>query len=190
MKNSPARYGFVTKALHWTVFVLILNQFVAAAMMLNTPQGQTTAGFTQGTLYNWHKSIGLVLLLVVLARYIWRKTTPLPDWAPNLSAGEKRALNRIEPLLYLCMFLMPISGFVFVMAGGYGVNFFGVWHMPELHRQARPAVEGRRVDAHRHGGAAAPHAPRPLDARHPPPVAAPRPVSPPDAAVHAPEVIG
>ena len=94
MKNSPARYGFVTKALHWTVFVLILNQFVVAAMMLNTPQGQTTAGFTQGTLYNWHKSIGLVVLLVALARYIWRRTTPLPDWAPNLSDGEKRRRER------------------------------------------------------------------------------------------------
>jgi cytochrome b561 len=132
MKNSPIRYGFVTKALHWTVFVLILNQFVVAAMMLNTPQGQTTAGFTQGTLYNWHKSIGLVVLLVALARYIWRKATPLPDWAPNLSDGEKRTLSWIEPTLYLCMFLMPVSGYVFVMTGGYGVNFFGVWHMPNL----------------------------------------------------------
>ena len=132
MKNTATRYGAVTKILHWTVFLLILNQFVVAIAMLNTPQGQTTAGFTQGTLYNWHKSIGLVLLAVALARYIWRQATPLPDWAPNLSAGEKRALGRIEPLLYLCMFVMPISGFVFVMTGGYGVNFFGVWTMPNF----------------------------------------------------------
>ena len=68
MKNSPTRYGVVTKILHWTVFVLILNQFVIALAMLNTPQGTTTAGFTHGTLYNWHKSIGLILLLVALAR--------------------------------------------------------------------------------------------------------------------------
>lgn len=132
MKNSPARYGGVTKILHWTVFVLILNQFVVAAMMLNTPQGKTTAGFTQGALYNWHKSIGLILLLVALARYLWRKSTPLPDWAPNLSDGEKRALGWIEPMLYLCMVVMPVSGFLFVMAGGYGVNFFGAWHMPNF----------------------------------------------------------
>ena len=132
MKNSPTRYGPVTKILHWTVFLMVLNQFVVAAMMLNTPQGQTTAGFTQGTLYNWHKSIGLVLLAVALARYMWRKSTPLPDWAPNLTDGEKRALNWIEPTLYVCMFVMPVSGFLFVMAGGYGVNFFGVWHMPNF----------------------------------------------------------
>ncbi len=130
MKNTTDRYGIVTKAFHWTLFVLILSQFVVAAMMLNTPQGSTTLGFTQGTLYNWHKSVGLIALALALARYIWRKTTPLPDWAPNLSDGEKRWIGRIETVLYLCMFLLPISGYVFVMAGGYGVNFFGQWHLP------------------------------------------------------------
>jgi cytochrome b561 len=130
MKNTPARYGVVTKVLHWTLFLLILNQFAVATMMLNTPQGTTTAGFTQGMLYNWHKSTGLIALAVALARYVWRKTTPLPDWAPNLSAAEKRWLPRIETTLYCCMFLMPISGYVFVMAGGYGVNFFGQWNLP------------------------------------------------------------
>ena len=28
------------------------------------------------------------------------------------------------------MFLMPVSGYLFVMAGGYGVNFFGHWNLP------------------------------------------------------------
>jgi cytochrome b561 len=132
MKNSPTRYGLITKLLHWIVFILILNQFVVAAAMLNTPQGATTAGFTQGTLYNWHKSIGLIALAIVLVRFIWRKSTPLPDWAPNLSTGEKRAIDVIERTLYICMFAMPVSGFVFVMTGDYGVNFFGVWRMPNV----------------------------------------------------------
>ena len=30
------------------------------------------------------------------------------------------------------MFVMPVSGFIYVMAGGYGVNLFGVWEMPNL----------------------------------------------------------
>lgn len=130
MKNTAARYGVVSKVLHWAVFLLFVNQFVVAIAMLNTPQGQTTAGFTQGTLYNWHKSTGLILLAVVLVRFIWRKSTPLPDWAPNLSEGEKRWIGRIESTLYGCMFLMPISGYVFVMAGDYGVDFFGRWALP------------------------------------------------------------
>jgi len=132
MGDHADRYGFLTKALHWTVFLLILNQFVVATAMLNTPEGETTWGFSQGTLYNWHKSVGLIALAVALLRYIWRKAASLPDWAPNLSAWEKRAIHRIEQVLYVCMFAMPISGFVFVMAGDYGVEFFGLWTLPRV----------------------------------------------------------
>jgi cytochrome b561 len=132
LKNSAKRYGVITKLLHWTVFLLFVNQFVAAFAMLTTPQGATTFGQTQGTLYNWHKSIGLIALGVALLRYTWRKTMPLPGWAPNLSAREKRLIHRIESTLYLCMFLMPVSGFVFVMTGGYGVHFFSRWHLPNF----------------------------------------------------------
>ena len=130
MMNTNARYGLVTKTLHWGVFLLMLNQFIVATAMFHTEPGETTFGYTQGSLYEWHKSIGLIVLALAIVRYVWRKTTPLPDWAPNLSSGERRAIHHIERLLYICMFLMPISGFVFVMAGGFGVKFFGMWPLP------------------------------------------------------------
>ena len=129
-KNSDLRYGLVSKFLHWAIFLLILNQFVAAAAMMNTPEGETTAGFTQGTLYEWHKSMGLVILLLALVRVFWRRTTPLPEWAPNLVSGEKRAIHWTERLLYFCMLFMPVTGFVFVMAGNYGVKFLDRWRLP------------------------------------------------------------
>ena len=131
-KNGRSSYGTVTKLFHWAVFLLFLNQYFVAYAMLNTAEGSTTAGFAQGTLYNWHKSIGIILLGLALLRYTWRKTTPLPNWAPNLSRREKQWIHWIERILYLCMFLMPISGLVFVMTGGYGVNFFGRWQLPNL----------------------------------------------------------
>jgi cytochrome b561 len=28
------------------------------------------------------------------------------------------------------MFVMPVSGFLYVMAGGYSVTLFGVWELP------------------------------------------------------------
>ena len=130
MMNTDTRYGLVTKTLHWVVFLLILNQFVVATAMLNTASDETTFGFTQGRLYEWHKSIGLVALAFAVLRYVWRKATPLPDWAPNLTAREQRAIHRIERALYICMLLMPISGFVFVMAGGFGVKFIDLWPLP------------------------------------------------------------
>jgi cytochrome b561 len=132
LKNSDARYGLVTKSFHWLVFLLILKQFALATVMLTMPAGETIFGYTQGAIYEWHKSIGLLVLLVVLLRFIWRKATPLPEWAPNLSGSEKRAIHIIERGLYLCMLLMPVSGFLFVMTGGFGVKLFNVWDLPRL----------------------------------------------------------
>ena len=132
MRNTDAGYGWMTKGLHWTAFVLILNQFTVAWLMLRTQPDETVAGWSQGTLYNWHKSIGVMLFVVAAARAAWRTATPLPEWAPNLGGGERRAISAVERILYGCMFVMPLSGFVFVMAGDYGVRFFNTWDLPNV----------------------------------------------------------
>ena len=132
LRNTDERYGWMTKLLHWTGVLLIANQFVVAAIMLTTPADGTTAGVAQGGWYNWHKSIGLIAFAVVLARFVWRTTASLPDWAPHLSARERRAIHWVERGLYLGMFLMPVSGFVFVMAGDFGVNLFSTWELPRV----------------------------------------------------------
>jgi cytochrome b561 len=63
-------------------------------------------------------------------RVAWRKLTSLPDWAPGLTPAERAVSSWNETLLYTCMFLMPVSGYLFVMAGDYGVKLFGVFDLP------------------------------------------------------------
>jgi cytochrome b561 len=54
----------------------------------------------------------------------------LPPWAPTLTALEQTIIHRAEQLLYAAMFIMPVSGFLYVMAGGYGVRLFGIVDLP------------------------------------------------------------
>jgi cytochrome b561 len=105
--NTKDGYGSLTKFFHWFVVVLFAFQFAAANIML-------------------HKSIGLLALLVAVLRLLARRSGQLPDWAPTLSVRERKFVHRAEQLLYTAMLLMPISGFIYVMAGSYGVNLFGV----------------------------------------------------------------
>lgn len=132
MTSHPSRYGAVTKTWHWLGFLLLLNQFIVAAAMLNAGDDEMTAGVARDTLYEWHKSVGVVFLGLVLIRFVWRTVTPLPDWAPNLSAAERRTIHWLERGLYVCMFVMPISGYLFVMAGDYPLNFFWIGDFPNL----------------------------------------------------------
>jgi cytochrome b561 len=128
--NTGQGYGALTKALHWLVVALFAFQFAAANIMLRTGPDQTALGLSQAAYYNWHKSIGLVALLVAMLRLLARRSGELPPWAPTLTAGERRFIHRAEQLLYAAMFVMPVSGYLYVMAGGYGVALFGLAELP------------------------------------------------------------
>jgi len=84
--NTQSGYGAPTKLLHWLVVVLFAFQFTAADVMLRLDAGATQLGLSQATYYNWHKSIGLMALVVALLRLLARKRGQSPDWAPTLSA--------------------------------------------------------------------------------------------------------
>ncbi len=128
--NSSAGYGALTKALHWGVAALFAFQFVSAGIMTRLDGTGTALGVTQAGYYNWHKTIGLIALVLAIARVTVRRIGSLPPWAPTLSEGEKRFIHRAEQVLYAAMFVMPVSGFVYVMAGGYGVLLFGTLELP------------------------------------------------------------
>jgi cytochrome b561 len=128
--NSANGYGRLTKLFHWLTVLLFALQYSGGLIMQSLEPKATVLGLDGNALYNWHKSLGLVVLLVVVFRLWNRRTGNLPPWAPGLSTGEQRFIHRAEQFLYLAMFLMPVSGYVFVMAGGYGVLLFGQWPLP------------------------------------------------------------
>lgn len=128
--NSPERYGAMTKTLHWSVFLLFVYQFIGANLMTRIGRDGRFLGMGQNTLYDWHKSIGLVILALMIVRVIWRNSSPLPDWSPLLTEAERRLSHRLEMLVYTVLFAMPITGYLFVMAGDYGVKLFGSWPLP------------------------------------------------------------
>jgi cytochrome b561 len=125
--NSAAGYGSLTKALHWIVVGLFAVQVAAGLVMTRLPD---ESGATRDALFNWHKTLGLVALAVVLVRVWARRAGELPPWAPGLTVLDQRIVHHAERGLYLAMFLMPVSGFVYVMAGGYGVLFAGAVALP------------------------------------------------------------
>ena len=128
--NSTTHYGAMTRFLHWAVFLLFAFQYVAGNLMVRLEGGKTVFSIGQDAYYNWHKSIGLTVFALAVLRIAWRKLTSLPDWHPTLTPAERSLSSWNETLLYTCMFLMPVSGYLFVMAGDYGVRLFGVFDLP------------------------------------------------------------
>ena len=130
LHNSAAGYGALTMTFHWVTVALFAFQLVSANVMTRIAPGGAAVGMGQDTWYNWHKSLGLVALLVACARVWARRQGELPPWAPVLSDAERGFVHRAEQVLYVAMFAMPVSGFLYVMAGGYGVRMFGAVELP------------------------------------------------------------
>lgn len=130
LTNTSAGYGTLTKSFHWLIVILFALQYVGGNIMTRIDFNSSYAGVSTNTYYNWHKSLGLVALAVAIARIINRQMGALPPWAPTLTTGENRFIHRIEQVFYMAMFVMPITGWLYVMWGNYGVNLFGVWEMP------------------------------------------------------------
>ncbi len=128
--SSSQGYGALPKALHWVAALLFAFQFLSGLIMTRMDEHGLALHLHQDDWYNWHKTIGLVALLVAIGRLWARRAGELPPWAPSLSAVERRVVHRAEQLLYIAMFVMPLSGFVFTMAGGYGVLLAGAIALP------------------------------------------------------------
>ncbi|MEL6684398.1 MAG: cytochrome b [Pseudomonadota bacterium] len=131
LQNTSDSYGAFTKLFHWIIVILFAWQYVSGNIMTGMERGDVVASLNQNDYYNWHKSIGLVALAIAIARLLNRYIGQLPGWAPTLSGSEKKVIHRLEQVLYLAMFVMPVTGYIYVMAGGFGVLLFGEYKLPD-----------------------------------------------------------
>lgn len=123
--DSPARYGLVTRVLHWGMAALLAWQFTGMGVKLTLGKHPLTA-FLVGT----HKPVGTLLMLAILLRGAWglsqwRRRPPHPRTAIGRLAGLGHAL------LYALMFYIPTVALLREYGSGRG---FAPWGVP-LFRQ-------------------------------------------------------
>jgi cytochrome b561 len=127
IRNTAQAYGWVTRSLHWLVALFILGLLCAGFYMT----GLESSPFKL-KVYGLHKSFGILVLMLVLARLVWRNANPRTGALPGHALWE-RALARVTHFaLYAAMILMPLSGWVMSSAGDFSANFFGLFELPHI----------------------------------------------------------
>ena len=120
------RYTRTAIFLHWLLVLLLLSQVFFGWFLEGVERGTP-----ERTIYvNLHKSTGMCIGLVILLRLFWRLThpaPPLPLWMPP---WERFAAKWSHVLLYVCMLVMPLSGYIASNYSKYGVNFFNAIKLP------------------------------------------------------------
>lgn len=128
LKNTPDRWGSVSKSLHWLIALLILALGIVGLLMGELPK--TPKYFW---VYTAHKSIGITVLVLVVLRLLWRLYAGAPRPVPGTPGWQERIAGATHWLLYVMMFAIPLSGWLYDSASGLRpFKLFGLLEMPKL----------------------------------------------------------
>ena len=122
MTAESARYTRTAIAFHWIIALLIVAMVSVGYYMTGLPRNTPERSF----FFNLHKSIGLLTATVILLRIVWRLRHAPPSDAPALPPWQRTAARINHLFLYVCLLLMPASGYLGSSFGKFGVKFFGM----------------------------------------------------------------
>ena len=127
---EPARYSGVAIALHWVLALALLGMVGFGLYMADLPFSPARL-----KLYNWHKWAGVCVLVLSLARLLWRLTHRPPALPAAMQAAmpawQKLAHHGTHATLYALFFAIPLLGWAYSSAAGFPIVVFGVLPLPD-----------------------------------------------------------
>jgi cytochrome b561 len=146
LKNTPVSYGIIAKALHWVLAFALWGMFLFGRKIANMEPALDNIH-----LYGWHKSIGILLLSLILFRMLWRIISPPPEIITNSTTPKIQVYlaHCMHLTLYVLMLLTPLLGWLASSASGFEMRFFGSFIIPRLVSE-NPALEELVFDLHRY----------------------------------------
>lgn len=139
------RYAAVAIALHWAIAVLLVI-LVAIGWWMTRGEGASSAA--PGTLkfeaFQLHKALGILVLLLTLARVGWRLFNPPPPSFVIVLPWEKALASAVYFAFYVLMVALPLTGWALVSSSPTGIPtlLFGVIEWPHLPLPTTDAVAG------------------------------------------------
>ena len=124
-------YGPVARAVHWAVAALA----VAVVTLGWAMTGASRGGDSRAVLLSLHRSVGVLILALMVFRVLWRLTHPPPPLPAGLPRREAAAAHADYALLYIVFLVMPLTGLLNAAAAGHPVGVFGLFAIPPLLRE-------------------------------------------------------
>ena len=131
VSNTRLRYGSVAMALHWLIAAAILFNLCLGLYVANVLTDQDPSRFG---LIQFHKSVGLTVLVLSVARLGWRLLNPVPPLPDTLSPVLKVVARGTHYLLYVLMIAIPLAGWALASSSPLGLStpYFGLFHWPNV----------------------------------------------------------
>jgi cytochrome b561 len=141
MSASSERYTSVAITLHWLIAIAIVGMILGGWYMGDLPDGAPGQYF----LYQMHKSIGITILLLTVARIIWRVMNRPPALPEEMNGLEKTASHLVHIGFYGLMIALPLTGWLYSSVSvklDVPTVLYGIISWPDV-----PFVEGLKTEA-------------------------------------------
>jgi cytochrome b561 len=126
--QASPRYPALTRVLHWLVALMVVVLIPIGVIM----QTEGLDRSAQNVLYILHKNGGVIILLLVLLRILWRATHTAPPMPASIPRWQVGAAKVAHWALYGLLLVMAISGYVRVAAGGFPIELLDAVGLPKL----------------------------------------------------------
>jgi cytochrome b561 len=104
--SAVRRYSPVAMSLHWIMAALILFVGILGLLLDDWPKA------TKLFWINIHAQIGMLILVLLMARIWWRRTHVPPELPAEVSEISRRVSHPAHLLIYALMLITPVVGIV------------------------------------------------------------------------------
>lgn len=131
---QPERYRPVQRLIHWTVAALVVVMLTIGLTLgvLGFEGARDTFGIaTTNLLYKYHKTFGIIVLGLMVARFLLRQAKPPPPYGPAVPGFFRQAGRANHLALYALLVAQPVVGWAATAAGDFPIEFFN-WTLPPI----------------------------------------------------------
>jgi cytochrome b561 len=131
--STHTRYSTVAILLHWTIAAAIVAQLATGLWMVRAIRLADMQAVAFHA-YQWHKSLGLMILVLSLLRLCWRLANPPPPLPSTMTKLQRTTAKAIHGLFYVLTLGMPLVGWLMVSASPLGLPtmVFGLFEWPHI----------------------------------------------------------
>lgn len=112
VRYGATRYNRGAAAFHWVTAFLVLIQIYLGFAFADMERGDARTLW-----FNWHKTVGITILLLSMARLGWRITNPPPRLPSSLPAWERVAARVNHGAFYVVLIGLPLTGWMYLSTG-------------------------------------------------------------------------
>lgn len=106
------RYGSVAAVFHWVIAALLLVQIYVGWTF-----GDMERGAARSLWFDWHKTLGFLILILSLGRLAWRLFDRPPALPEGMKPWERWAARANHFLFYVVLIGLPLTGWAYISTG-------------------------------------------------------------------------